>query len=256
MESVEGQGSTFRLALPLAGRRRPQRRDAPGGRADGRSAARSSSSTTSSRTATRSASRSSARGSASRWRPTAPRRSSGSTPCRPALVLLDVMLPRMSGIDVCRELRAALAGADHHGHRAQRRDRRRRRASRSAPTTTSPSRSACASWWRGCGPRCGAGAGDDAGSRSTARCSRSATCASTPPATRCAVRGERVALPLKEFELLELLLAERRPGAHPRRADRPGVGAELLRRHQDPRRARQAAAGQDRGRPRAPRRAS
>ena len=40
-----------------------------------------------------------------------------------------------------------------------------------------------------------------------ATCSRSARCGSTPPATRSRVRGERVALPLKEFELLELLLA-------------------------------------------------
>jgi DNA-binding response OmpR family regulator len=31
-------------------------------------------------------------------------------------------------------------------------------------------------------------------------------CRSTPTATRCVVRGEEVALPLKEFELLTLLL--------------------------------------------------
>ena len=55
---------------------------------------------------------------------------------RPALVLLDVMLPKISGVDVCRDLRVALARADHHGHRPQLRDRRGRRASRSAPTTT------------------------------------------------------------------------------------------------------------------------
>ena len=43
--------------------------------------------------------------------------------------------------------------------------------------------------------------------------------------------------------------AQPRPGAHPRPADRPGVGLRLRRRHQDPRRARQAAARQARGQP-------
>ena len=43
--------------------------------------------------------------------------------------------------------------------------------------------------------------------------------------------------------------AQRRPGAHPRAADRPGLGRGLRRRHQDPRRPRQAAARQDRARP-------
>ena len=44
-------------------------------------------------------------------------------------------------------------------------------------------------------------------SRNPTRSSRSATCGSTPPVTRSRCAGERVALPLKEFELLELLLA-------------------------------------------------
>ena len=43
--------------------------------------------------------------------------------------------------------------------------------------------------------------------------------------------------------------AQQRPGAHPRSVDRPGVGRRLRRRHQDARRARQAAALEDRGRP-------
>ena len=42
---------------------------------------------------------------------------------RPDLVLLDVMLPKVSGIDVCRELRRRSYGADHHGHRQGQRDR-------------------------------------------------------------------------------------------------------------------------------------
>ena len=43
--------------------------------------------------------------------------------------------------------------------------------------------------------------------------------------------------------------AQRGPGAHPDAADRPGLGRRLRRRHQDARRARQAAAGEDRAGP-------
>ena len=43
--------------------------------------------------------------------------------------------------------------------------------------------------------------------------------------------------------------AQHRPGADPDAAHRPGLGQRLRRRHQDPRRPRQAAAGQDRARP-------
>ena len=73
----------------------------------------------------------------------------------PDLILLDLMLPGMDGLDVCRELRA--------GERtrnipilmltAERRRPTRSSASRWAPTTTSPSRSAsrcCCSGSRRC----------------------------------------------------------------------------------------------------------
>ena len=66
------------------------------------------------------------------------------------------------------------------------------------------------------------------------------------------VNGREVPMPLKEFDLLELLL--RNSGrVLTRDADhRPGVGQRLRRRHQDARRPREAAAEQDRGRPRQP----
>ena len=70
------------------------------------------------------------------------------------------------------------------------------------------------------------------------------------------MRGESVALPLKEFELLELLMANAGRVLDPRRADRPHLGTELLRRHQDARRAHQAAAVEARSRLRRVRRGS
>ena len=45
----------------------------------------------------------------------------------PDLVLLDVMLPKVSGIDVCRQIRRTLARPDHHGHGQGQRDRHGRR---------------------------------------------------------------------------------------------------------------------------------
>ena len=63
------------------------------------------------------------------------------------------------------------------------------------------------------------------------------------------VRGSEVSLPLKEFELLEMLLRNAgRVLTRSQLIDRVW-GSRLRRGHQDARRAREAAAGQDRGRP-------
>ena len=45
----------------------------------------------------------------------------------PDIILLDLMLPKMSGIDVCRAIRARSQVPDHHGHGQGCRDRHRRR---------------------------------------------------------------------------------------------------------------------------------
>ena len=124
---------------------------------------------------------------------------------RPDLVLLDVMLPRMSGIDVCRELRSRSrvpiimvtaksgeidtvvgleVGADDYVTKPYRlRElvaRMRAVLRRSPPPRTAP-------------------AGADV--------LEVGECASIPSATRCSCGRWRCRLPLKEFELLELLLA-------------------------------------------------
>ena len=52
------------------------------------------------------------------------------------LLILDIMMPGRSGLDICRDVRSRSAGADHPPDRQGRRGRQGRRASRSAPTTT------------------------------------------------------------------------------------------------------------------------
>ncbi len=125
---------------------------------------------------------------------------------RPALVLLDVMLPRISGVDVCRELRSRSqvpiimvtarnaeidavvgleVGADDY--------------------VTKPFRlrelvaRVRAALRRGPGDETGAAQPDEVLEVGDVRLDAARH--------EVAVRGARVALPLKEFELLELLLA-------------------------------------------------
>ena len=43
----------------------------------------------------------------------------------PDILLLDLMLPKLSGIDVCRAIRTRSTGAHHHGHGQGHRDRHR-----------------------------------------------------------------------------------------------------------------------------------
>jgi two-component system, OmpR family, response regulator RegX3 len=125
---------------------------------------------------------------------------------RPALVLLDVMLPKISGVDVCREIRTRSqvpiimvtarnaeidavvgleVGADDY--------------------VTKPFRlrelvaRVRASLRRG--------RGEDLGSAQAGEVIEIGDVRLDAARHEVAVRGERVALPLKEFELLELLLA-------------------------------------------------
>ncbi len=166
----------------------------------------------------------------------------------PSLVLLDVMLPRISGVDVCRDLRSRSrvpiimvtarsneidavvgleVGADDYVSKPFRLREliARVRAALRRSVDEEPA---------GITNHEVLEIGDvrlDAGRHEVF------------------VRGDPVPLPLKEFELLELLLANAGTGPDPRRPHRPDLGAELLRRHQDARRARQAPAGQGRGGP-------
>ncbi len=169
---------------------------------------------------------------------------------RPALVLLDVMLPKISGIDVCRELRTRSrvpiimvtaktseidavvgleVGADDYvtkPFRLRELIARVRVALRRVPLADEDGEHMEV-----------IELGDvrlDAGRHEVY------------------VRGAPVALPLKEFELLELLMANAGRVFDARRPHRSRVGPELFRRYEDARRAHQAAAVEDRGRSREP----
>ena len=164
---------------------------------------------------------------------------------RPDLVLLDVMLPKMSGVDVCREIRnksrvpiimvtakgseidtvvGLEVGADDYvtkPYRLRELVARMRAVLRRAPTEDQLT----------------SGEALEVGDVRL-----------DPERHEVSVRGDEVALPLKEFELLELLLDNAgRVLTRETLIDR--VGPALRGRHQDARRPHQAPAGQGRGGP-------
>ena len=119
----------------------------------------------------------------------------------PHLIILDIMLPKLDGTEVC-----SASGRRATCPSSCSRPRTTRSTGSwgwsSGPTTTSPSRSPCGSWWRGCGRSC-------AGPRyrrASARTSSTTTgCASTSPAAGCQWANEEVDLTYTEFELLVTL---------------------------------------------------
>ena len=120
------------------------------------------------------------------------------------IVLLDLMLPGMSGTEVCRQIRAALEGADHHAHREglrgghRRRTRARRRRLRHQAVLVARAARADA--------RRAAAARRRSRPISTTGCSTAGGCASTSIVTRSRSTAREINMPLKEFELLEVLM--------------------------------------------------
>ena len=166
---------------------------------------------------------------------------------RPDVVLLDVMLPGASGIDVCRQLRRKSqvpiimvtaksgeidtvvgleVGADDY--------------------VTKPYRiRELVARIRAVMRRTAAETGDEVAPGAVVV----GDVVLDPDAHVLRLNGETVTVPLKEFELLHVLLANAgRVLTRETLIDR-GVGERLRRRHQNPRRPRQTPAGQARGRP-------
>ncbi len=172
----------------------------------------------------------------------------------PDILLLDLMLPKMSGVDVCRAIRtrsrvpiimvtakgteidtvvALEMGADDYvtkPYRLRELVARMRAVLRRAPGGPDAVEQGGPVDLDGEGVWEASGIKMDFDQR------------------RAFVRGEEVHLRRKEFELLRLLVENSGRGPHPRRPHRPGVGYRLHRRHQDTRRAHQAAAVANRGR--------
>ena len=128
--------------------------------------------------------------------PTGPRRSAAAEQ-RPDLVVLDLMLPGLDGLEVMRRLRERRRGEPDRGDPADRQGRGvrpRRRAAAAAPTTTSSSRSRRPSWSRGSTRCCGAStpAPDARGAAD-----RSTALGSTRPRAGCSSTARRSADPAR-----------------------------------------------------------
>ena len=172
----------------------------------------------------------------------------------PDILLLDLMLPKLSGIDVCRAIRtrsqvpiimvtakgteidtvvALEVGADDYvtkPYRLRELVARMRAVLRRAPGGPESSDLSGAIEFGSDGTWESNGIKVDFDQR------------------RVFVRGDEVHLRRKEFELLRLLVENSGRVLDPGRADRPRLGHRLHRRHQDARRAHQAAALPHRGR--------
>ena len=129
----------------------------------------------------------------------------------PDLIVLDLMLPRMSGLDVCRVVREErpvpilmLTARDTEPTRSP--------GWTSEPMTTSRSRSRCASWWPALALPCAAmscRARLVAVRRAATSCA-AAVSSCVPPPTRSLATASPSPLRPKEFDLLEYLM--RHPG--------------------------------------------
>ena len=109
---------------------------------------------------------------------------------RPALVLLDVMLPKISGVDVCRDQSAHRVPIIMVTARNSEIDAVVGLEVGADDYVTKPFRSASSS--PGCAPRCGGFRQAKTTSPTGPRCWTSATSGSTPAATRCSCAASRL----------------------------------------------------------------
>jgi len=166
------------------------------------------------------------------------------------LVLLDLMLPKMSGLDVCRQMRAIsevpiiiVSAKGEEVDMVLMLEIGATTTSRSPTDSANSSRASA----RCCGveePTRRAGVGRRDSTR---------TIRMDIDARRCYVNGEEIQTPKERVRPAATPARESRTGVDPRSTDRFGSGVVTTRRHQDPRRAHQAPANLDRGQSEEPR---
>ena len=113
------------------------------------------------------------------------RRRSSATRFRPDLVVLDLMLPGLDGIEVCKQHPARPPGPGAHAHRARQRDRPARRARRRRRRLHDEAVQHAGARSRACTRCCGAPTGRADAPTQPSRCA-SATSSSTPRRAACA----------------------------------------------------------------------